>query len=209
MAQVVVWPLIVPQMGAAPPAHLILHDTSGDSAVIEWSAGEMWVQPNPIGVVTNGPYLDWHVTNLRNHLNLAGVNPKGREIDGVELDPIGQGFGMVGLPGDSSPPSRFLRAVALTSTLRPLATGAAAELAALHVLNNFDIPFGFVRGDADPSHDDHTLWSTIADLSSRAYSVRTYDDPVPRRISLGDVDFTGSEPRTIPMPFGGFPALSF
>ena len=210
ISDLVVWPMVVPQMGMAPPAHLILHDASGDSAVVEWVDGDLRVLPNPIGVATNGPYLDWHLTNLRGHLNLGAASPSGRRVGGVELDPMGQGFGMVGLPGDSSPASRFLRAVALTVTLRPLATAADAELAALHVLNNFDIPFGFVRSpDDDPTHDDHTLWSTIADLTTLAYSVRTYDDPTPRRIALADVDFGGPVPLTIPLPVGGFPALTF
>ncbi len=209
MTGLVVWPMVVPQMGGPPPAHVILHDASGDSSVIEWVAGEMRVLPNPIGVATNGPYLDWHLTNLRTHVNLANVNPIGRVIGRVEVDPMGQGYGMVGLPGDSTPPSRFLRAVALTSQLRPLATGAEAELAALHILNNFDIPLGFVRADADQRHDDHTLWSSIANVTNGAYTIRTCDDPVPRRIALAEVDFTTAQPQTIPLPVGGFTAQRF
>ncbi len=166
--------------GFAPPAHLVVHDATGASAVVEWRDGRMEVVDNPIGVACNWPHLDWHLTNLRNYVNLSLTNPSPISIEGVELSAMGQGPGMFGLPGDSSSPARFVRAAAFTSALRPVATGAELETTALHILNNFDIPWGFVREDDDPKNDDHTLWSTIANLNDQRYVLRTYDNPVPQ-----------------------------
>ncbi len=199
-----VWPYVFGPFGFAPPAHLVLHDASGASAVVEWRDGEMVVTDNPIGVACNWPHIDWHLTNLRNYLNLSVRNPSSTTIDGVELTPMGQGPGMLGLPGDSGSPSRFVRAAAFTAGLRPVATGAELETTALHILNNFDIPWGFIRADGDPGNDDHTMWSTISNLTDLRYVLRTYDNPVPHVISLADVDFSGSEPLQVPAPTGGF-----
>ncbi len=66
MAEATVWPYVFGPFGFAPPAHLVLHDAGGASAVFEWRDGQMQVFDNPIGVATNWPHLDWHLTNLRN-----------------------------------------------------------------------------------------------------------------------------------------------
>jgi choloylglycine hydrolase len=115
MAAVTVWPWMFEQFGFAPPAHLVVHDPGGACAVFEWSHGEMLTFENPIGVVTNSPHLDWHLTNLRNYLTLSTTAPDELSIEGVELKPLGAGAGISGLPGGSSPPARFVRAVASLS----------------------------------------------------------------------------------------------
>lgn len=207
MARVTVWPYVFGPFGFAPPAHLVVHDATGASAVFEWVDGAMVAHDNPIGVACNWPYLDWHLTNLRNYLNLSVQNPAPITIEGVELSKMGQGPGMLGLPADASSPSRFVRAAAYTAALRPIPTGRELETTALHVLNNFDIPWGMVREDGDASNDDHTLWSTVTNLTERRYVLRTYDNPVPQAIDLATVDFSGSEPVQVEPPAGGFAAL--
>jgi choloylglycine hydrolase len=209
MAEVTVWPYVFGPFGMAPPAHVIVHDAGGHSIVIEWRDGQMVVFDNPIGVACNWPHLDWHLTNLRNYVNLSVQNPSPITIDGVELSKMGQGPGMLGLPGDSSSPARFIRAAAYSAALRPVDSGAELEMTALHVLNNFDIPLGLIREDDDPKNDDHTLWSTISNLGARRYVLRTYDNPVPQAIDLTKVDFSGSTPLQIEPPGGGFAELRF
>ncbi|CAN5524985.1 choloylglycine hydrolase family protein [soil metagenome] len=199
-----VWPYVYGPFGFAPPAHIVLHDATGASAVVEWVAGAMVITNNPIGVACNWPHLDWHLTNLRNYVNLSTENPSPISIEGVELSIMGQGPGMLGLPGDSSSPARFVRAAAMTASLRPIATGAELERTALHLLNNFDIPWGFIRADDKPEDDDHTLWSTISNLTDRRYVLRTYDNPVPQAITLSEVDFSGPDPVVVAAPQGGF-----
>ena len=207
LREATVWPYVFGPFGIAPPAHLVLHDASGASAVVEWCHGEMVIFDNPIGVACNWPHLDWHLTNLRNYVNLSTKNSAPIIIDGVELTAMGQGPGMNGLPGDFSSPSRFVRATALAASVRPVATGADMEKTALHILNNFDIPFGFFRDDDDPTNDDHTLWSSIANLGELRYIVRTYDNPIPQLIDLTRVDLSTAGPRETELPGGSFAPL--
>ncbi len=208
LADVTVWPYVFGPFGFAPPAHIVLHDATGSSAVVEWRAGAMEITDNPIGVACNWPHIDWHLTNLRNYVNLSDRNPSPVTIDGVELSAMGQGPGMNGLPGDSSSPSRFVRATAFGASLRPVATGAELEKTALHILNNFDIPFGLVRAGDDPADDDHTLWSTISNLTDLRYVIRSYDNPIPQVVDLTTVDFTTPGPREVPLPDGAFAVLA-
>ena len=208
LAEVTVWPYVFGPFGFAPPAHIVLHDASGASAVVEWRDGTMEITDNPIGVACNWPHIDWHLTNLRNDINLSEKNPSPISIEGVELSAMGQGPGMIGLPGDSSSPSRFVRATAFGASLRTVATGAELEMSALHVLNNFDIPFGLIREDDDPANADHTLWSSISNLAAKHYVVRTYDNPIPQSVDLTTVDFTTPGAREVPLPDGTFASLT-
>ncbi len=207
MSAATVWPCVVPAFGFAPPTHLIVHDATGASAVIEWRDGEMIIFDNPIGVTTNSPHLDWHLLNLRNYVTLKALNPSPWTIEGVTLPPFGQGGGMSGLPADTSSPSRFVRAVAYLATLLPVADAASLELSALHVLNNFDIPFGSVRAGDDPKEFEQTVWSTISNLTDLRYVYRGLDGAAPRAIDLKSTDFTPGPPRQVPLPVGGFVQL--
>ncbi len=187
--------------------HFRFDDASGAGIVVEWQSGAMTIHDNPIGVMTNAPYFDWHTTNLRNYINLEPANPKGVTINGVDLTPFGVGEGMRGLPGDATPPGRFVRAAAYVATVKPSADGAAAEHAMLHMINNFDLVPGFAKPSAATQETDETLWSTISNLIDVTYSLRTQGDVTFRKLTLADVDFTGSEVTTYPLPgSASFPA---
>ena len=109
--------------------HYALHDAGGRSAVIEYVDGQMHVYDNPLGVITNSPSFDWHQTNLRNFIRLSPDNAVPVVMSGEKLVGFGQGTGMWGLPGDFTPPSRFVRAVAFTQTALPSRYGRAMRLA--------------------------------------------------------------------------------
>ena len=200
MAEIVVWPWVFGPFGFAPPSHFVVHDAAGGSIVMEWIDGKQVIFDNPLGVATNWPNFDWHLTNVRNYVNLHPANATSRTIEGLELAPMGQGTGMLGLPGDSSSPSRFIRAVAYTASLRPLAGLAEAKSAAQHCINQFDLPWGMIRDNDDAGNDDHTLWSVVADLATPAYAIRMYDDPTWRELSLATLDLSSGPVRQIDLP---------
>jgi len=67
--------------GFAPEAHYIVHDASGKSIVIEYVGGKLNVYNNPLGVITNSPAFDWHMTNLRNYVNFSMTNGHSQDFD--------------------------------------------------------------------------------------------------------------------------------
>ena len=92
--------------------------------------------------MANSPEFPWHLTNLNNYLDLTPVYPAGKAIRGHNLAPFGMGGGLVGLPGDFTPPSRFIRIATYLQNLPPQETTAKAVKTAFHLLNNFDLPPG-------------------------------------------------------------------
>ena len=133
------------EFGTPLPLHHIVSDATGASIVIEYMNGRLAMTDNKVGAMTNSPNYDWHLLNLRNYANLTPQAARPHAIDGVSLAPFGAGSGMLGLPGDFTPPSRFVRAVAFVNTMIPAKDAADAVDAASVMLNNFDIPKGLVR----------------------------------------------------------------
>jgi choloylglycine hydrolase len=143
------------------------------------------IYDNPLGVVTNSPTFDWHMTNLRNYINLSATNVPPVDMGGITLAQLGQGSGLRGLPGDFTPPSRFVRAVAFSQSAVPSDTAQQAVLQAFHILNNFDIPYGAVRQvDSGQMHAEATVWTSASDLKNLRWYFRTYDDQSIRSIDL-------------------------
>jgi choloylglycine hydrolase len=210
-AELTVWGAVNPLIEGVPPLHLVLHDATGASGVIEYQDGAQRHLDNPLGVATNAPYLEWHHENVRNWMpRLTAANPSPVTINGVEFAPLSQGQGFVGLPGDSGSAGRYLRATAYVMTLEPAADAAALEMLSLHAINNFDIPVGMMSGIAATGveQDDQTKWSSIASLTAGRYIVRTQDDPTPVVVDLATTDFSGSAPRQLDLVAGGFRAVS-
>jgi choloylglycine hydrolase len=187
-------------MGFVPPCHYIINDASGRCVVLEYVGGELKVHDNPLGVMSNSPTFDWHLTNLRNYVNLSVTNVPPVEVSQIKLPGFGQGSGMLGLPGDFTPPSRFIRAVAFSQSVLPVATAHDGVLQAFHVLNQFDIPKGAARGTEHGKNvADYTLWTSAADLKNLRYYFRTFENSRIRMIDIRKVDLGAQQIKTIPM----------
>ncbi len=197
IGKIVVPAVIYGGWGFAPEAHFVVHDAKGSSIVIEYVGGKLNVHDNPLGVITNSPSFDWHMTNLRNYLNFSMTNAPPVQLGPVKLLPTGQGSGMLGLPGDFTPPSRFVRAVAFSQSVLKSPTGPAAVLEAFHVLNQFDIPKGAAREHDKDEHGnvvaDYTLWTAASDLKARRYYFRTYENSQIRAVDLMKMPVDGKD----------------
>lgn len=199
MQAILVWAAPVQQLNnIVVPLHFPVHDAQGNSAVFEYVGGELKITDNPLGVLTNSPNFDWHLTNLRNFVNLSANNVPELKLDGDDVKQIGQGSGMIGLPGDATPPSRFVRAVAYTQSVLPSETAEDATNAVYHILNNFDIPKGFARGNEGGQQTyDYTSWLTMSDLTNKIYYYRSYTNLKYYKVPLQKVDFSGTTIKTI------------
>jgi choloylglycine hydrolase len=178
--------------GAALPFHWKIEDPTGASIAVEITdGGTVTVRDTFLGVITNSPGYDWHLTNLRNYLGLSPVAELPVSLGGETFSPLGAGTGLRGLPGDFTPPARFVRAVALTASARPLANGEAAVFEAFRILDSFNIPVG-TTGAPDRIAADiesATQITTAADLQTRRFYFHTMSDRQVRMIDLTRVDF--------------------
>ncbi len=138
---------------------------------------------------------------------MTNINVDALKLGSVEVKPLGQGTGLLGLPGDYTPPSRFVKTTALAFASTPVATAAEGANLAFHILNAVDIPLGVVaqktpsKTGGGPTMDyDLTEWATVYDLKNHVAYFRTYGDLTVRKVELNKVDFGGKVIQHIPMP---------
>jgi choloylglycine hydrolase len=127
--------------------HLILDDASGDSAILEYTNGQLHIYHDRNNITaTNDPSYDKQLANLKDYKVFGGDKP---------------------LPGTNNPSDRFVRATYYTQSL-PKAESTQDELAAvLSVINNTAQPY--TQGSAERPHMSKTLWHTISDMTHKVY----------------------------------------
>jgi choloylglycine hydrolase len=130
--------------GMVPGTHFFVQDRSGKSLVVEPVDGTLKVHDAPLDVMTNAPTYDWHMTNLANYIKLSPKDVTQEKLGDTTVSAFGSGTGMLGLPGDFTPPSRFVRAAMFSQAATPNKTAEDTVFAAFHLLNQFDIPKGSV-----------------------------------------------------------------
>ena len=200
MSSIFIAPTAPQGWGGVPPFHYIVYDKSGKSIVIEPIKGQLKVYDNPIGVITNSPTFDWHLTNLANYINLSSINAVPKIVDGLKLQSFGQGSGLHGLPGDFTPPSRFVRAAIFSTSALPVDNAAQAVLQAFHILNQFDIPVGSVRAvENNTTTYDMTIATSVKDPVNLKYYFRTYDDQSIRMADLKTYDWNSKTLKSFSM----------
>jgi choloylglycine hydrolase len=178
-------PTVLPQMGMAPPVHFRIVDRTGAAAVVEPIGGTLKIYDDPLGVLTNSPTFDWHLTNLGNYVGLTPMIKSSVNLGGYRVAGFGQGSGFYGIPGDFTPPSRFVRAVAFQQTAVQPSTAADDVQQAFHILNNFDIPVGAVRDKVENQVvDEYTLWTSAEDLQSKQFYFKTFQDQTLRSMDV-------------------------
>lgn len=158
-----------------PWLHFVLTDRSGDSIIVEFVKGQMMIHDNIAGVLTNAPTYDWHLNNVRNYLSLTSTATSSVMVGKTNVTELGQGGGLVGLPADYTPPSRFIRQTYLKNfAYQPKSSGDAIQLAG-HLLNNVDIPQGVARStDGKQVFSDYTQWLNLKDLKNNRMRIANY-----------------------------------
>jgi len=191
-----------PSIKMSLPAHFIVYDAAGGSIVIEYDNGVRSVYDNPSGIMTNAPNFLWQMTNLRQYIGMKTENPPKLAIDGMSLAPTGHGAGMFGIPGDYTPPSRFVRFAALTRFADKQKDAKGNLNLAQHIIGTFSIPQGIItdtQADGKTVLKELTQWVTFKDLTNRILYFRTYDNFSLRKINFNTLDFNAAAIKRIPM----------
>jgi choloylglycine hydrolase len=186
------------------PLHASVHDASGRSIVVEFTREGPKVYDNMPGVLTNAPTFDWHLINVRNFLNLKAMSAGPVRVGASVLSPIGSGSGLLGIPGDWTPPSRFVRVAAMRHFAVTPPDAEAGVVLAEHLLGSVTIPRGLelVQDDA-PVRANFTRWSVIKDLRNRVLYFRGYDSHAFRAVRLPKLELGPDARRlSLPMPTG-------
>ena len=192
--------VFVKAMNLFPLAHWYVMDATGKALVIECMEGKMTVTDNPVGVFTNAPSFGWHLQNLRNYANLNPDNVTPHKLGDLDMHQFGEGSGLVGLPGDSTPPSRFVRAAFLANLALPPADADGAVNLGMNLIDNFTIPVGVNRAVEDGKTSyDYTQWNTVYDLARKAVYFRTYTNHNYRMVRFNKLPLDGKKVHIVPM----------
>ena len=176
-------------MNALTKIHIVTVDPRGST--VHWRVTEVRIYENKIGVLTNSPGFEWHLTNLNNYVNLFAGPISERKVGILSLKAFGGGGGMLGIPGDMTPPSRFVRAAFFQATAPKMDTAEKTVTQAFHILNNFDIPTGiqFAEGQEVPDIPSATQWTVATDIAGRRIYYRTMHNSTIRCFDLKAINF--------------------
>ncbi len=151
--------------------HWMISD-GNDCIVVEQMQEGLKVYDNPLGVLTNNPPFDYHIINVNNYINLTPNCAKNRFSNKINLSQYGQGMGALGLPGDTSPASRFVRAAfnKLNSSCKGDEEESVSQF--FHILDSV----AMVKGATVTAEGkyDITSYSCCINVSKGIYYYKTY-----------------------------------
>ncbi|MEP6390293.1 MAG: linear amide C-N hydrolase [Halioglobus sp.] len=205
-------PVVTPELGATAPVHFSITDKSGDQIIVEYVGGSLNVHEKTLGVMTNSPPYDWHVNNARNYVNMRSVDWPSVDVNGIDIAPMGYGSGLIGLPGDFTPPSRFIRALTWTQSSRPTDGGEDTVHESIRILSNFQLPMEAIDKKVNPAELEilkygGTQYTVSYDLQNLKIYYQTSENPSVRSVDVSTFDFDSlTDPLKLPMRN---PAMSF
>lgn len=177
------------------PLHWIIADR--DSAItVEPTADGLKIYENPVGVLTNNPPFPYHLYNLNNYLNLTREEPTNRFSPNYNLEIYSRGMGAMGLPGDLSSASRFVRAtfVKLNSVYDETEESEICQF--FHILSSVAQQKGCVKVG---NGFEKTIYSSCCNADTGTYYYTTYDNSQITAVSLQNTDMDSAALSSFPL----------
>lgn len=172
------------------PLHWLLADKE-KSIVIESMEDGLHIYDNPVGVLTNNPSFDHQLFNLNNYRSLSRVTPKNNFSDQIDLNVYSRGMGGIGLPGDLSSMSRFVRA---TFTKLNSVSGDSEEESVgqfFHILGSVEQQKGLC--DVGDEKYEYTVYSSCCNVDKGIYYYRTYENSQITAVNMFKEDLDGDK----------------
>jgi choloylglycine hydrolase len=168
------------------PLHWMLADKKQCVTIEPMKAG-LKIYKNSVGVLTNNPPFDYHMYNLANYMNLTPNQPENRF--GADLKPYSLGMGAIGLPGDLSSASRFVRAA---FTKNNSVSGASEEESVnsfFHILTSVEQVKGLNRVNGEY---EYTVYSSCCNADRGIYYYITYNNRQITAVDMMKEDINGN-----------------
>lgn len=160
------------------PLHWMLADRK-QCIVLEPMKDGMKIYENPVGVLCNNPPFPYHLQHLAGFQHLSAGDPHSG-FEGLELKPYGGGMGAIGLPGDFSSPSRFVKAAFVRHHSRCAEDDRVTQF--FHLLDAVAMPQGAIR--VRGGQDEITRYSCCCDMETGDYYFTTYENRRVQRVHL-------------------------
>ena len=153
--------------------HWLISDTK-DAITVEQTKDGLKIYDNPVGVLTNNPTFDKQLFELNNYQNLSTKNPKNTFSEKLDLKTYSRGMGAIGLPGDLSSMSRFIRASFVKMNSKSNDSELESVSQFFHILNSVEQPRGCC--ELENGKYEITIYTSCCNLNKGIYYYTTYDN---------------------------------
>lgn len=171
------------------PLHWIIADKECAVTVEPLGRG-LDICDNHLGVLTNNPEFSYHMTNTSNYMSLSPIPPENHLCPDVKLDHYSRGMGAIGLPGDFSSSSRFVRAVYAKNNTRVDMSDRISGF--FHIMDTVSQPSGCAV--SDEGKPIMTVYTSCADTERGIYYFTTYSN---RRIRAARIAEDSTDSRSL------------
>lgn len=181
------------------PLHWIIADR--DCAITVESVREgIRIYDNPVGILTNNPPFDYQMTNLTNYMSLSTEPPENHFSDQLDLTPYSRGMGMLGMPGDLSSASRFVR-VAFTKLHSVSGTSESESISQFfHILGSVAQQRGCVH--MGEGKYEITIYTSCCNTDRGIYYYTTYENSQITGVDLHRENLDGQQLSRYPLIIG-------
>ena len=190
----------MPYSSAYPltPLHWFLADENR-SITLEPLKDGLKIYENQIGVLTNNPPFDYHITNLSNYINLTAEEASNRFAPDYPIVPYSRGMGAIGLPGDLSSASRFIKAAFTKLNSVSDSSESASISQFFHILSSVSQQMGCVKVG---NSYEKTIYSSCCNTDKGIYYYTTYENSQITGVCMHHTDLNGSELISFPLTKG-------
>ncbi len=178
------------------PLHWLVADNSG-AVTVEAMADGLYIYDNPIGVLTNNPPFSEQLSRLNDYRHLSPRDPVNTFSQDLALSLYSRGMGGIGLPGDLSSTSRFVRAAFVRANARSNDSEQASVSQFFHILGAVEQS----RGCCELSRGvyEFTRYTACCNATRGIYYYTTYDNHRIRAVDMHRESLDGKELMQYPM----------
>lgn len=178
------------------PLHWMISDRE-ESITVECVKEGMKIYENPVGVLTNNPTFDMQMFNLNNYLHLSVEKPVNCFSKDLNLEPYSRGMGAMGLPGDLSSASRFVKAAftKMNSVSGDSESGSISQF--FQILGSVAQQRGCVH--MGEGKYEITIYSSCCNTDKGIYYYTTYENSQITGVDMMKEDLEGREVIVYPL----------
>jgi choloylglycine hydrolase len=149
----------------------------------------MHIYDNPVGVLTNNPPFNYQMFNLNNYIGLSESQPENKFSDKLDLQTYSRGMGGLGLPGDLSSQSRFVKVAYTKMKSRSGDSENESVSQFFHILGSVDQQRGLC--EVEKGKYEITLYTSCCNASKGIYYYTTYDNSQISAVDMNRCDLDG------------------
>lgn len=178
------------------PLHWIISDKAA-SITVESVKDGLKIYGNPYGVLTNNPAFDWHMMNVNNYMGLSEACPENKLSEKHSFNAYSLGMGALGLPGDYSSASRFVRAVFVKEKSPCFESEKESVSHFFHMLGSVAMPKGCVL--TKNGECEYTRYSCCCNADKGIYYYTTYENSSVTAVDMHSVNLEGESIYRFPL----------